>query len=194
MIQIVAVNGFPGSGKTTWEHFCQDLIEGQGYAHIISSIDFVKEIAKECGWNGEKSPANRKFLADLKALLSKSPWGDVPLQQVIKKCKQFQKDFDVYDMSEELIIVFVDVREPENLKVLKEEYDALTVLIRRPGDVEDALKQTNSSDKNILDFSYDLIYNNDNDIEYLHELANEFVNKWIPLKKEKGINNDWLYR
>ena len=32
---------------------------------IVSTVDFVKEIAARWGWDGTKTPQNRKFLSDL---------------------------------------------------------------------------------------------------------------------------------
>ena len=49
----------------------------------VSTVDKVKEIAAECGWDGVKSPKNRKFLSDLKDLLTE--WGDVPYKDIERK-------------------------------------------------------------------------------------------------------------
>ena len=68
-LKIVIVNGAPGSGKTSFESFCQDKMGD--YCQIRSTVDLVKEIALfYTGWNGEKDLKSRKFLSDLKDLLS----------------------------------------------------------------------------------------------------------------------------
>jgi hypothetical protein len=36
------------------------------YVKIHSSIDFVKEIAKKIGWDGNKTDKDRAFLGELK--------------------------------------------------------------------------------------------------------------------------------
>ena len=69
-----------GVGKTTFEAKCKELVaanstfwydEKQRMAvDVISTVDFVKQIARECGWDGVKTPRNRKFLSDLKDLLT----------------------------------------------------------------------------------------------------------------------------
>ena len=48
---------------------------------IISTVDFVKEVAKFCGWNGQKTPKDRKFLSDLKNILTQ--WNDIPYKDII---------------------------------------------------------------------------------------------------------------
>ena len=45
---------------------------------IISTITYVKDIAKTIGWDGGKSPADRRFLSDLKDALTR--WKDLPYQ------------------------------------------------------------------------------------------------------------------
>ena len=81
MVKVVVCNGMPMSGKTTFQTICKGKsnhahgIEGYrgfGRLHIesCSTVDFVKEVAKSCGWDGTKTLENRKFLSDLKDLLS----------------------------------------------------------------------------------------------------------------------------
>ena len=96
MVKVVVVNGRPGVGKSEFERQCvaqcnlfhrttgfslgRDL-----WIDVTSTVDFVKEIAAKCGWNGEKTPKNRKFLSNLKDLLTE--WGDVPYNKIAKEIK-----------------------------------------------------------------------------------------------------------
>ena len=75
-INVVVVNGSAGAGKTTFEEMCSFILGP--YYRSRSSIDKVKEIAKNCGWDGSKDLVNRKFLSDLKDLLTE--WDDVPMK------------------------------------------------------------------------------------------------------------------
>lgn len=64
---IFVINGPARTGKDTFvniyrEERKKDLV----YTYNISTVDFVKTIAKECGWDGTKDEKNRKFLSNLK--------------------------------------------------------------------------------------------------------------------------------
>ena len=76
---IYVVNGSPGAGKTTFETNVQKCM-GDSFCYILSTVDFVKEIAKKCGWDGTKDLKNRKFLSDLKDLLTN--WNNVLIHLV----------------------------------------------------------------------------------------------------------------
>ena len=61
---VIVINGAGGVGKDTLCEFAEKHFKVMN----ISSITPIKEIAKMCGWNGEKTDKARKFLSDLKAL------------------------------------------------------------------------------------------------------------------------------
>ena len=71
MIKVVVINGMPGCGKTTFEEMCSEYVNNQPpgffeygkftFVRILSTVDFVKSIAKECGWDGSKTLKNRKL-------------------------------------------------------------------------------------------------------------------------------------
>ena len=96
MIKVVVVNGRPESGKTTFEEKCKELVNASStfwldenkrmMVDVISTVDFIKQIAIECGWDGVKTPRNRKFLSDLKDLLTE--WNDVPFNATLDFIKK----------------------------------------------------------------------------------------------------------
>jgi adenylate kinase family enzyme len=60
------INGSGGAGKDT---LCE--LAAKHFKTVnVSSIDPIKKIARENGWNGEKDLKSRKFLADLKQVFS----------------------------------------------------------------------------------------------------------------------------
>ena len=61
-LRVVIVNGKPGVGKTTFENLCKDII-GRAFVDGRSTVDKVKEIAAEGGWNGVKDLKSRKLLS-----------------------------------------------------------------------------------------------------------------------------------
>ena len=61
---IYIVNGFPGSGKTTFEKYVKLLVKDNIAVYTMSTIDIVKHIATGLGWDGVKTAADRKFLSN----------------------------------------------------------------------------------------------------------------------------------
>ena len=175
MVKVIVVNGFPGAGKSLFEKECVRLLheKKKGVGVIRSSVDFVKQVAKFCGWDGEKTPKNRKFLSDLKKLLVE--WRDVPFHKIIEEAMILSEEKQKY-------IMFVDCREPEEIEKLKNRLGAFTILIRRPN-IENE-KTSNSSDKNVLDYDYDLTIWNEYGIEELTMLAEHFIDEHL-----ERINN-----
>lgn len=127
-------------------------------------VDFVKEVAFFCGWDGEKTLENRRFLSDLKDLLTK--WDDIPYKMIIERIKSLPTAQDW--------LVFVDCREPAEIQKLKEGLNATTLLIRRPGD--DETETSNHADAGVFNYEYDLTIENNSDIMDLAKKAKDFIN------------------
>lgn len=170
-----------GVGKTEFQRLCAQQCGLFGkevgftpdknlYIDIISTVDFVKEIAYACGWDGSKTLENRKFLSDLKSLLTE--WNDVPNAIIEKHVQSLPDSFDW--------IVFVDCREPAEIQKLKERLNATTILIRRPR-VEDN-ETSNDSDAKVFDYDYDLNIYNEYGFDELKMLAEHFIEY---MKKEE---------
>ena len=176
-MKVVIVNGMPTSGKTTFENLCLDKLGSYGY--IYSSIDFVKEIAKKCGWDGSKTPQNRKFLSDLKDLLTE--WGDVPMKSIEKEIKRIEWEFTSFDMSTDKVVLFVDIREPWEIQKAKENFNARTLIVRRTAIENNEL--SNHADKEVLNYDYDEEIWNEGTIEDLDKRASYFLNNLLGTDK-----------
>ena len=127
MVKIVVVNGMPMSGKSQFVEYC--LRELGIYGEEVSTVDFVKELAKMSGWDGVKRPRDRKFLSDLKDLLTK--WNDVPYKKIIQARDKLQDHLDRLDYDTNKGIIFTHCREPEEIKKFVDRENAITVLLRR---------------------------------------------------------------
>ena len=171
-----------GVGKTTFEEKCKELVaasstfwyneEQRMVVDVISTVDFVKQIARECGWDGVKTPRNRKFLSDLKDLLTE--WNDIPFQKVLDHVVYldiFAKGFDW--------LLFVDCREPTEIQKMKERLNATTVLVRRLGD--EVNETSNHADANVFEYEYDYTIKNYGD---LSDLVTECVG-FLDFMKER---------
>lgn len=169
MVQVVVVNGMPTSGKSTFVEFCLDKLGAWG--REISTVDFVKDIATKCGWNGEKTAKNRRFLSDLKDLLA--DWNDVPFKKIKEAYDSYNFELSQYYLSDHKAFLFVHSREPHEIARFVRELGAMTVLIRRK-DVETD-KQSNHADKNVFNFDYDVTIYNNGSLRELREQANGFI-------------------
>lgn len=175
MVKVVVVNGRPGVGKSEFERLCKEQCNlfnrVVGFSNgrrlwidITSTVDFVKEVATMCGWDGTKTLENRKFLSDLKDLLTN--WDDVPYKMIEHRVKTLPGDSDW--------IMFVDCREPAEIQKMKERLNATTLLIRRES-VEGA-ETSNHADANVFNYEYDLTIENNSDIIDLEKKAKDFIN------------------
>ena len=170
-LRVVIVNGRPGVGKTTFEDICGEIV-GNAYYNKRSTVDKIKEIAKEGGWNGVKDASGRKLLSDLKDIFTE--YNNMPMNDILLYLKGWEDDLAYYNVGYHPHILFVDDREPEHIEKLKNTLNATTLLIRRPGDED--IGASNHADENVFDYEYDWIINNDGDLTDLYEEAKRFVN------------------
>ena len=162
------INGRPRSGKDTFVNFC--LEELGAFGKLISTVDFVKKIATKCGWDGTKTPQNRKFLSDLKDLLTN--WGDVPYTKTLQEIDMFKFDLDCWNVSDKGV-VFIMCREPKEIERFERELNAKSLLIRRAS--VEFEQQSNHADSEVLNHKYDYIIENNGTIDELKEKAKEFL-------------------
>ena len=158
MKNIIIINGYGGSGKDTFVEF----VSKYNKVYNFSSVDKVKEIAKIIGWNGEKDEKSRKFLSDLKKLTT--DYNDMPFNSI----KEAVNNFNSSDNE----IMFIHIREPEEIKRAVLEFNAKTLLIKR----DDINKITsNYSDASVENYNYDYIINNTT-LDNLENQAKNFYN------------------
>ena len=178
-MRVVIINGKAGCGKDTFVSMCKDISPANWILNI-STVDFVKEVAQFCGWDGTKTPENRKFLSDLKDILTQ--WNDVPLKKVCQEIKTWQNIWIAsgdYDKA----VVFIHCREPKEIKKLCEElstYNPVTLLIRR--DAAEYVEQINHADNEVLNYTYDTVVTNNGTLEDLQHFAECFLRECLELK------------
>ncbi len=165
--QIFIINGSGGVGKDTFVDLVtielNDMVKKFHTVINFSSVDKVKEIAKEIGWNGKKNEKDRKFLSDLKILTSQ--YCDMPFQSMKEKVNEFKADKDK-------ILMFLHIREPEEIARSAKAFNAKTILIRR-----NSVKHitSNMADENVFNYNYDFVIDNDGTIEELKDKAKAFI-------------------
>ena len=175
---IIVVNGAPRAGKDTFCEMVQKIMEervGLYSCRIISTVDFVKEVAKFCGWNGQKTPKDRKFLSDLKDILTQ--WDDVPYKDIMNSylwCKEIWKQFGY---NEEKCLYFIMCREPKEIQKFVDRLGAKTLLVRREAVEETA--QSNHADKEVFNYNYDITILNNGTLDELKDTAITFYDSFL---------------
>ena len=160
--QIFIINGSGGVGKDTFCEKCGHYTD----VKVVSSIDLVKHFATEMGWSGHKTPRDRRFLSDLKDLLT--AYNDLPFKDIKQKVNEFKQDTDN-------MFLFIHIREPEEIERAKKEFGAHTVLV-----VNDNVLgiYSNHADGRVLEYDYDVVIDNSGTLEELEQEAKRFVERW----------------
>lgn len=157
--KIVIINGTGGAGKDTFVKFCSEIEKVLN----ISTVDKVKEAAKILvGWNGEKDEVSRKLLVDLKRLSIN--YNDSPTKYVLEMAEKFRSSEDN--------LMFVHIREIEEIEKTKELLNAKTLLITNP---RVKLITSNDSDGKVNEYKYDYYIENDGTLEDLKNKAVKFT-------------------
>lgn len=156
---IFITNGMARSGKDTFAEYLNDFVPTLKY----SSIDKVKDIAKQCGWDGTKDEKSRKFLSDLKVLTSQ--FNDMPFQAIKTVVEQFKED-------KEKRILLIDIREPTEIEKVKKTFNAKTILIKR-----NSVKNitSNMADADVFNYKYDYIIENNGTLDEFYWTVYKFV-------------------
>ena len=168
-MKIFVINGRPRAGKDQFVKFCKAHTH---WCLNISTVDFVKEVAGHCGWDGTKTPENRKFLSDLKDLLTK--WGDVPYKKVCREIQLFKGKMEIFGFNPaEDGVVFIHCREPKEIERLCKDLGAESLLMLRAA-VEDE-EQSNHADAEVFNYNYDYTISNEGTLEDLEDAAVRFL-------------------
>lgn len=156
---VFIINGGAGVGKDTFVEMCGLYTEVLNY----SSVDKVKEIARLAGWDGSKDEKSRKFLSDLKVLTSE--YNDMPFNAMQLMVNFFMRN-NIYK------VMFLHIREPEEIDRAKKEFDARSLLI-----IRDSVKriESNMADAHVYDYDYDFTICNNGTFDDLSRIAKKFL-------------------
>lgn len=165
---IFITNGTGGCGKDTFAEFLLD----HTYGVKCSSIDKVKQIARECGWIGGKTERDRKFLSDLKLLTT--AYSDLAFRDLKRIVEWFHSN--EYDE-----VLIIDIREPEEIERAKVAFGAKTILIKND---RVAPITSNMADANVNNYNYDYVIENNGTLEELKETVKAFAIEVGLIEKE----------
>ena len=148
----LVINGRGGVGKDT---LC-DLAARHYKVYNISSVDPIKDIARQCGWDGRKDDKSRRFLSDLKALTI--AYNDFPTDWAKERYLGF--------LESDNEIMFLHIREPEEIeKFVRATGGAAKTLLIRGGDRMTKSNYGNVSDDRVDDYTYDYYFTNDKSLD-----------------------------
>lgn len=165
MNKYVIINGKPSSGKDTTVRQCEILRHN---VSNMSTVDFVKNVAKTCGWDGKKDERGRRFLSDLKDAMTK--YDDLPIKNILRGIEMVDNQ-----------IVFIHCREPQEIKKLKDLLNAKTLFIKNDNVL---LINTNHADAEVENFKYDYILDNSGSLGDLIIEADKFL-RWLDMNYDK---------
>ena len=157
--QIYIINGSGGKGKNTFVELLSQYID----IFEISSIDIIRKISLELGWDGKsKTEKDRKFWSDLKMLSTE--YSNHSYNYIKNKIKEFIKNIYIN-------IMFIHIREPLEINKIKNEFNCKTILIKNHK-IKDIT--SNIGEKYVYNYKYDFIINNSENLNNLKLEAIKF--------------------
>ena len=162
MKKVFITNSVGGSGKDTWASLLNKYVSVYKY----SIVDLPKQAAKLLGWDGGKTEKDRKFLSDIMDLATE--YNDAPFRDVLSLVTDLKNNKDFPKVE----VLIIDMRDPKDIARAVETFGAETILIRNPN-VADIT--TNHADRDVENYEYDYIIENDGSLEQLDKVAKLFV-------------------
>ena len=160
MKKIFVLNGVGTSGKGMFADYINKYIPTYKY----SIVDLPKEAAKVLGWDGGKTEKDRKFLSDVMDLSTE--YNDAPFKDVLSIVTDFKNNL----IEDEVLII--DMRDPKDIARAVKIFGAETILIRNPNVTK---IESNHADRDVENYEYDYIIENNGSLEQLDWVAKEFV-------------------
>lgn len=165
---VIIINGKGSCGKDT---LCQ-VAAMKFVVRNVSTIDPIRNaMIQHCGYDGGKSEKDRKFLSDVKKIVT--AYNDYPTTYLLKHYKEFMDD----PLEE---IMFCHIREAEEIEKFRSKISSpcITLLVRRDTGID---IYGNESDDNVEDYSYDYIYNSPD----IDKLEDDFITFLKNIIKER---------
>ena len=159
--KVYILNGYGTVGKGEFAKAISKYIPTYKY----SSINLVKDMLEVAGIDGkEKTEEYRLLCSDLKDRLTK--YDDIPFKDVTSIVTDFKNN------KIETKVLLIDIREPEEIARAVETFGAETILIRNPNVRK---IESNHADRDVENYKYDYIIENDGTLEQLNKVAKLFV-------------------
>lgn len=176
-MKVIIINGSGGSGKDTVVELLRTYFFDKYEVENISTIDKIKDIARQMGWDEEKDENGRQFLANLK-----NAWtfyNNGANQDVLDKVINIGIE-EFRNLKE--TIVFIHCREPEAIdwfveKLTARKIDVCTMIVKREG----IMQFFNEADKGVDNYNYDITVLNNGTLEMLERICKDlsvYIENW----------------
>lgn len=127
-MKIITISGKAGSGKDTFAKYLRDALERNGSKVLVTHYaDLLKYILREFfGWNGNKDEYGRELLQYVGTDVVRQTDPDFWVNFLVWVFKTFRGEWDY--------ILIPDARFPNEIEIMKHEFDSVAVMIRREAD------------------------------------------------------------
>lgn len=144
----------------------------------LSTVDFVKEVARICGWKGKKDKKDREFLHDLKEAMEK--WDNIPNKKVLEDAENIIKNYLGLNH-----LFFVNIREPQSIEsfsqlVMEQGYETPIKILMESNM---SSNEVDSIVQKIKSIKYDKIYKNNGTLKDLANTAGDFIEEIIHARR-----------
>ena len=144
----------------------------------LSTVDFVKEVAEICGWEGKKDKKDREFLHDLKEAMEK--WDNIPNKKVLEDAENIIKNYLGLNH-----LFFVNIREPQSIEsfsqlVMEQGYETPIKILMESNM---SSNEVDSIVQEIKSIKYDKIYKNNGTLKDLANTAGDFIEEIIHARR-----------
>lgn len=178
MKKVFITNGFARAGKDSFASFVSKYVPLFKY----SSIDLVKDMLEYIGVKREpKTDTKRLLYSNIKDSLTE--YDDIPFKDMRSAVMDFRAGLLNAD------VMFIDIREPNEISRAVKEFGAESILIKNPR-IE--MVASNHADANAEKYDYDYTIINNGTLEQLDRVAELFaqgviLNKVPCIEKSSGI-------
>lgn len=180
-INVVIINGKPRSGKDTVIHYMRRYcaVNECSKFKTYSTIDPIKDMLRQIGWDGKKDDTSRGLLSLLKQYWINN--GDGPLKYCMDAVFK-----EIYSVDCDDVVLVFQIREPDEIDKLVNALNPLklaynisvsTLLVCRPE--MDGKEYNNTSDDGVMEYGYNTHMYNTSTLSHLEEMVNEYMNKII---------------
>ena len=144
----------------------------------LSTVDFVKEVARICGWKGKKEKKDREFLHDLKEAMEK--WDNIPNKKVLEDAENIIKNYLGLNH-----LFFVNIREPQSIEsfsqlVMEQGYETPIKILMESNM---SSNEVDSIVQEIKSIKYDKIYKNNGTLKDLANTEGDFIEEIIHARR-----------
>lgn len=169
-MKVIIINGSSQTGKDNFSNYFKKHYD---YKCVNwSTIDKVKKVSKRnFGWDGKKTNEARFFLSEIKRI-----WGEYNNGPFKDMVKQIETHYSKLNKKEKKnFVYFIHCREPYEIQKFVDKYKkkCITILLKR----EDREIPNNDADKNVANFNYDYIIENNGNKQDLEQQAIKFISK-----------------